>query len=157
MAWKPFVAWSTVPSGGHPFNFESPATPSSEHPLTFVAALPYYIGCPGLVPLYAYKGVCRDQGWVQIHICIWIKKIGIFVCVFELKITKGHIFVFDIWSVFKKYLQIQSNIHKIAILPTKGNALPDINWLRSLNRMFFMPVVWSTVGRQHWENWPTWL
>ena len=27
--------------------------------------------------------------------------------------------------------------------------VPDINWLRSLDRMFFTPVVWSTVGRQH--------
>ena len=32
--------------------------------------------------------------------------------VFVLKITKGCIFVFDIWSVFEKYLQIQSNTHK---------------------------------------------
>ena len=36
-------------------------------------------------------------------------------CVFviELKISKGHAFVivFDIWSVFIKYLQIQSNTH----------------------------------------------
>ena len=33
------------------------------------------------------------------------------VLVFELKITKGREFVFDIWSVFEKYLQIQSNTH----------------------------------------------
>ena len=32
--------------------------------------------------------------------------------VFEVKITKGHIFVFDVWSVFEMYLQIQSNTHK---------------------------------------------
>ena len=31
--------------------------------------------------------------------------------VFELKIIKGHVFVFDIWSVLEKYLQIQSNTH----------------------------------------------
>ena len=31
----------------------------------------------------------------------------------ELKITKVHKFVFDIWSIFEKYLQIQSNTHKI--------------------------------------------
>ena len=47
------------------------------------------------------------QGWVQICICIGIQKF----CVFELKITKGH--VFDIWSVYENYLQIQSNTYKI--------------------------------------------
>ena len=34
-----------------------------------------------------------------------------FVFVIELKITKGYVFVFDIWSIFEKYLQIQSNTH----------------------------------------------
>ena len=35
------------------------------------------------------------------------------VAVIELKITKGcNVFVFEIWSVFEKYLQIQSNTHK---------------------------------------------
>ena len=32
--------------------------------------------------------------------------------VFELKITKGRVLVFDILSVLEKYLQIQSNTHK---------------------------------------------
>ena len=31
---------------------------------------------------------------------------------FELKITKGQVVVFDNWSVFEKYLQIQSNTYK---------------------------------------------
>ena len=86
---------------------------------------------------------------------ICIPKFGVFV--FELKITKGYVFVFDLYLVCScKYNQIHI---KITILPTKGNALPDINWPRSLDRMFFKPVVWSTVGRhsarQHWKNWPT--
>ena len=34
------------------------------------------------------------------------------VFVIELKITKAYVFVFEIWSVFEKYLQIQSNTHK---------------------------------------------
>ena len=75
--------------------------------------------------------MCVGQGWVQIRIC----KPN--CCVFELKITKGRIFVFDIWSVFEKYLQIQSNTLKITILPKKDKELPDINWLRSLDRRFF--------------------
>ena len=33
-----------------------------------------------------------------------------FVFIIELKIRKGH--VFDIWSVFEKYLQIQQNTPK---------------------------------------------
>ena len=48
----------------------------------------------------------NTQGWVQIYICI----LTFCEFVFELKITKGH--VFDIWSIFEKYLQIQSNTHK---------------------------------------------
>ena len=48
------------------------------------------------------------------------------------------------------YLKSICKYNQIHIkLPTKGKALPDINWLRSLDRMFFTPVVWSTVGRQH--------
>ena len=94
-----------------------------------------------------------DMDWVQIRVCI--PKFCVFV--FELKITKGYVFVFDLYLVcICKYNQIHI---KITILPTKGNALPDINWPRSLDRMFFKPVVWSTVGRhsarQHWKNWPT--
>ena len=71
------------------------------------------------------------------------------ICVFafELKITKVRVFGFVIWSVFEPYLQMQLNTHKNYYF-TKGKALPDINWLRSLDRMFFTPVVWSTVGRQ---------
>ena len=57
---------------------------------------------------------------------------------------KERVFILDIRSVFEKYLQIHN-------LPTKGKTLPDIliNWLRSQDRMFFTPVVWSAVGRQH--------
>ena len=54
----------------------------------------------------------------------------------------------------EKYLQIQSNTHKSYHFTKKGKAQLDINWLRSLDRMFFTPVVWPTVGRQLWENWP---
>jgi len=46
------------------------------------------------------------QGWVQIRICT--QKFG----VFELKITTMHAFVFDAWSVFDSYLQIQLNTYK---------------------------------------------
>ena len=62
-------------------------------------------------------------------------------------------FVFDIWSIFEKYLQIQSNTHTHYHFTKKGKALLDINWLRGLDRMFFMPVVWSIIGRQHCQNW----
>ena len=37
---------------------------------------------------------------------------------FEWKITKGQVVVFDNWSVFEKYLQIQSNTYKK--LPTNN-------------------------------------
>ena len=51
-----------------------------------------------------------------------------------LKITKGHIFVFGLYLKSNcKYNQIHI---KNFILSTKGKALPDINWLRSLDRMF---------------------
>ena len=89
--------------------------------------------------------VCGYQDWVQIRICI--PKFGVFV--FALKISKRRAFVFDVWSVFEKVFCIHNQIHiKITILPTKGQALPDTNWLRNLDRMFFMRVVWSTVDRQ---------
>ena len=38
---------------------------------------------------------------------VFVYQILTSVFVFELKITKGCIFVFHIWSVFEKYLQIQ--------------------------------------------------
>ena len=67
-------------------------------------------------------------------------------CVYlYLKIIKGCVFVFGLYlKSICKYNQIHT---KMTILPTIGKTLPDINWLRSLDRMFFMPVVWSTVGR----------
>ena len=71
------------------------------------------------------------QAWVQIRICI--PKLFVF------KITKGHIFVFGLYlKSICKYNQIHINI---TILPIKGKTLPDINWLRSLDRMFFIAVV----------------
>ena len=36
----------------------------------------------------------------------------LFCILFELEITKGHVFVFYNWSVFLKYVQIQLNTHK---------------------------------------------
>ena len=66
-------------------------------------------------------------------------------CVF---VFENHKRVFVVGLYLKsicKYNQIHINI---TILPTIGKALPDINWLISLDRMFFTPVVWSTVGRQ---------
>ena len=38
--------------------------------------------------------------------------VEIWLFVIELKITKVYVFVFEIWSVFEKYLQIQSNKKK---------------------------------------------
>ena len=73
----------------------------------------------------------RDQGWVQIRICI--SKFFVFV----LKITKGRVF-----DLYLKNICKYNQIHiKIKMLPTKGKALPDINWLRSQDRIFFTPVV----------------
>ena len=57
----------------------------------------------------SFLGATSRQGWVQM--CICIHKFGVFVT--ELKVAKGHVFVFKIVSVFEKYLQIQSNTYHI--------------------------------------------
>ena len=61
-----------------------------------------------------------------------------------------YIFVFEyrhllclIFGLYLKSICKYSQIH-VTILPTKGTAMPDIYWLRSLVRMFLMPV-----SRQH--------
>ena len=59
-------------------------------------------------------------------------------------------YLYLIFGLYLKSICKYNKIHiQITILPTKGNALTDINWLRSVDRMFVTPVVWSTVGRQH--------
>ena len=64
------------------------------------------------------------------------------ICVFEMKITKGHVF----YLIFGLYLKSICKYNQIHIkLPTKGKAMPDINWLRSRQNVFY---TWS-VGRQH--------
>ena len=80
--------------------------------------------------MHACVRVC--QGWVQIRICIP----NYFVFLFELKITKGCMFAFDL------YLQTHKNYH----FTNKGKALPDINWLTSLDRMLFTPVNYGQAG-----------
>ena len=70
---------------------------------------------------------CRTVSGLGSNTYLYLNKQIVYL---YLKITKRCIFVFDL------YLHIQSNIHKHYHLPTKGKALPDINWLRSLNRMF---------------------
>ena len=68
----------------------------------------------------------------------WNTEFVVFIFVIELKITKAH--VFDIWSIFEKYLQIQSNTHKNDQhhIGVTGKALPD--WLRSQDNIFY---TWS--------------
>ena len=51
-----------------------------------------------------------------------------------------------LYLIFGMYLKkvFVNTIKYTYKLPTKGKALSDI--------MFFTPVVWSTVGRQHWKK-----
>ena len=42
-----------------------------------------------------------------------------------------------ILGLYLKSIYKNNQIHKQ--IPTKGKALPDINWLRSQDRMFFTP------------------
>ena len=84
---------------------------------------------------------------------VFVIEYQLFLCL-NWKSQKGT-YLYFIFELYLKGICKYNQIHiKMSILPTKGNALPYINWLRSLGRMFFMPVIWSTVGRQHWENWP---
>ena len=107
------------------------------------------------------------QGWVQIHILgsntkttqpnqIQIHCFSRFQfkykCSIQIQIHCHFLFKYD--SNTLPFLKFDSNMIKIHGLCFCYNSsvsqwVSDINCLKSLDRMFVIPAVWSTVGRQH--------